>query len=800
MKKLSTSDLYTKCDLSRLEFETTDELEKLEEIVGQDRALEAIRFGVDIRQLGYNLFVMGPSGMGKRTTTLQYLKQQAANKSPPDDWCYVNNFDLPQKPTYLRFPAGKGKVFKNDIKELLEDMLSVLPAAFESDEYQLRAEEIEEKVRERSEKAIKDLSDLAESHDIRLVRTPRGFSFQPVRKGEVVTPDEYERFSQEEKDRVEEIVNVLEEKLESIIRQQYQWRREAKRELRHLNREVAMSAVEVPIRDLLEKYSKNAKVVKFLKSLEQDIIHHTSDFLSVETSPIGEDGASEKVEAFGRYEVNLLVDNSKRKGLPVKYEDSPTVDKLTGRIEHIAQMGTLITDFRLIKAGSLHLANGGYLVLDIIKLLRQPFSWEGLKRALTTQKINIRSVGQMLGLVSTVSLEPEPIPLDVKVVLLGDRLLFYLLLEYDPEFAELFKVAADFENAINRSDDNQTLFAQMIATMAGREKLLPFKRDAVERIIEYGSRIVDDAEKISNHLLSITDLMRESDHCARQVERKDVRREDVNNAITAKIRRNDRLRDRIYEEIKRGTILIDTTGEKSGQVNGLSIADLGNFRFGQPTRITATVRLGHGEVIDIEREVELGGAIHSKGVMILSSYLGQRYASNQPLALSASLVFEQSYGGVEGDSASVAELCALLSVLSGTPIKQELAVTGSVNQHGHVQAIGGVNEKIEGFFDICKQNELTGNQGVIIPESNVKHLMLREDILQAVEEGKFNIYSISTVDQAIELLTGIDAGELSKEGEYPEDSINGRVMRRLDELAKLRQEYGEAEKKPDDHD
>jgi lon-related putative ATP-dependent protease len=799
MKKLSASDLYTRCDLGALEFETTDELEQLEEIVGQDRALEAIRFGVDIKQVGYNLYVMGPSGMGKRTTTLQYLKHQAADRAPPDDWCYVNNFEQPQKPTYLRFPAGKGKIFKEDIRELLEDMLTVLPAAFESDEYQLRAEEIEERVREKSEKAINELSDLAESHDIRLVRTPRGFSFQPVRKGKVVAPDEYDKFSQEEKDRVEEIVNVLEEKLEGIIRQQYQWRREAKRELRRLNREVAMSAVELPIRDLLEKYSDNPKTVKYLKSVEQDIIHHTSDFLSTETSSAGEDGASEKIEAFGRYEVNLLVDNSKRKGLPVKYEDSPSIEKLAGRIEHIAQLGTLITDFRLIKAGSLHMANGGYLVLDIIKLLRQPFSWEGLKRALTNQRINIRSVGQMLGLVSTVSLEPEPIPLDVKVVLLGDRLLFYLLLEYDPEFAELFKVTADFENTVDRSDNNQEIFAQMIATIANREKLLPFQRNAVEKIIEYGSRIAGDAEKISSHLLSITDLMRESDHYAREVKRKDVCREDVNSAITAKIRRNDRLRGRIYEEIKRGTILIDTTGEKLAQVNGLSVADLGNFRFGQPTRITATVRLGHGEVIDIEREVELGGAIHSKGVMILSSYLGERYASNQPLALSASLVFEQSYGGVEGDSASVAELCALLSALSGVPIKQELAVTGSVNQHGLVQAIGGVNEKIEGFFDICSQNELTGNQGVIIPESNVKHLMLREDILQAVDEGKFNIYSISTVDQAIELLTGITAGELSEEGEYPDNSVNYRVMHRLDELAQLRQEYGEVEKKSDDH-
>jgi lon-related putative ATP-dependent protease len=791
--------LYTRCDLSKPGFETTKDLKELDEIAGQDRALEAIRFGVDIKQDGYNLFVMGPSGMGKCATTRQYLEQQAAKANPPDDWCYVNNFELPQKPKLLRFPAGKGKIFRDDIRELMDDLLSVMPSAFESEQYQIRAEEIEENIRELSKKVIKELSDVAESHGVRLVKTPRGFSFQPIRKGEVVTPEQFDKFSEKEKNRVEETVSVLEEKLENIVRQQFQWRREAKQKLRKLNREVAMSAVGVLIDDLLNKYKEFPKVGKYLDALRQDIIHHTNDFLNMDISAVGEDGASERVEAFGRYEVNLLVDNSKQKGLPVKYEDSPSFDKLIGRVEHIAHMGTLTTDFRLIKPGVLHIANGGYLILDIIKLLRQPFAWEGLKRALSVQKIGIRSVGQMLGLVSTVSLDPEPVPLDIKVVLLGDRLLFYLLLEYDSEFPELFKVTADFENTTDRTDDNQAIYAQMIATIAHREKLLPFKRDAVERIIEHSSRLARDAEKLSNHLLSITDLMRESDHCASQSKQKTVGREDVQNAIDANIRRTDRLRDRVYDEIKRGTILIDTDGEKVGQVNGLSIADLGNFTFGQPFRITATARLGHGEVVDIEREVELGGAIHSKGVLILSSFIGERYASNQPLALSASLVFEQSYGEVEGDSASVGELCALLSVLANVPIKQNLAITGSVNQHGNVQAIGGVNEKIEGFFDICNQKALTGDQGVIIPASNVKHLMLHDNVVKASKKGKFHIYPVSTVDEAIALLTGIKAGKLNKKGNYPKASINYRVQSRLEELAKLRHEFGESEKNTDNH-
>lgn len=794
MESLPANALYTRCDLSKLGFKTTDELKELDEIAGQGRALDAIRFGVDIKHHGFNLFVMGPSGMGKRSTTMQYLKQQAVDKNIPDDWCYVNNFELPQKPKLIRLPAGKGKEFRNDVKLLVDDLLTVLPSAFESDQYQIRAEEIEEKIQEKSEKAIKELSESAESHGVRLVKTPRGFSFQPLKKGEVISPEEYERFTQEEKSKVEEIVNVLEEKLENIVRQQHLWRREAKQSLRKLNREVAMSAASVLISDLLKKYKDFPKICQYLEAFQQDVIHHTSDFLNVELSAVGENGALERLEGFGRYEVNLLVDNSKLKGLPVKYEDSPSYDKLVGRVEHVAQMGTLITDFRLIKPGALHLANGGYLILDILKLLRQPFAWEGLKRALTAHEIGIRSVGQMLGLVSTVSLEPDPVPLDIKVVLLGDRLLYYLLMEYDDEFPELFKVSADFEDSEKRSDENQAVYAQMIATIARREKLLPFACDAVERIIEESSRLAHDAERLSNHLLSVTDLMRESDHCAAQSGKNIVNRDDVQTAIDAKIHRADRLRERIYDEIHRGTILIDTEGEKIGQVNGLSVANLGNFTFGQPFRITATARLGSGEVIDIEREVELGGAIHSKGVLILSSFIGERFASNRPLALSASLVFEQSYGEVEGDSASVGELCALLSVLAKAPVNQSIAITGSINQLGKVQAIGGVNEKIEGFFDICKQNGLTGKQGVIIPESNIKHLMLRKEVVKAAEEGKFNIYPVSSGDEAIQILTGLPAGEMDDEGNYPEGTINARVSQRLEEMAKIRQEFSESGK------
>jgi len=487
--------------------------------------------------------------------------------------------------------------------------------------------------------------------------------------------------------------------------------------------------------------------------------------------------------------VNVLVDHSESKGAPVVYEDHPTYNNLIGRIEHIAHMGALVTDFNLIKPGALHRANGGYLILDARQLLLQPYAWDGLKRALRSREVRIESLSQVLSLVSTVSLEPEPIPLDVKVVLIGERLLYYLLYQLDPDFGELFKVEADFNEEIPRTPENNLLYARLIGTIARKEGLRPFDRGAVARVIEHSARMADDAEKLSIHLLSTADLLREADYWAGVAGNGVVTADDVQRAIDAQIHRADRLRELVQEEIKRGTILIDTTGERVGQVNGLSVIQLGNFAFGRPNRITARVRLGKGEVVDIEREVELGGPIHSKGVLILSGFLGARYAAERPLSLSASLVFEQSYSGVEGDSASLAELCALLSSLAEVPIRQSLAVTGSVNQHGEVQAIGGVNEKIEGFFDVCKTRGLTGEQGVIIPATNVQHLMLRQDVIEAVKAGQFHIYPVQTVDQGIELLTGIPAGERDEEGNFPEGSINQLVEARLIELAEKQRAF-----------
>ena len=789
VNEISADALCRRCDPEQFGFETTADLPDLEEIIGQARAIEALQFGVAIRRDGYNLFVLGPPGVGKYTVVRQYLEQRAASDPRPADWCYVNNFEQPHKPRVLNLPSGRGQDLRRDMERLLEDLRNAIPAAFETEEYHTRLREIEESYKERREHSLSELARETEEHGIALIRTPGGFAFAPETGGEVIKPEEYEKLPEDEKKRIEKVVAMLQEKLSNVLHQAPKWQRESREKVKALDQEIGMFAVGHLIEEMKKKYEDIPAVGEYLASVEHDVIANLHEFRhQEETTNILGVSLTEK-PSFRRYEVNVLVDHGTAVGAPVVYEDNPIYPNLVGRVEHLAQMGALVTDFMLIKPGALHLANGGYLILEANKVLLQPFAWEGLKRALYSREIKIQSLGQIYSFVSTVSLEPEPIALDLKVVLLGDRTLYYLLMAYDSEFAELFKVAADFEDHISRDGDNNQLYARLIATLVRREELQPLDRTAVARVIEHSSRLAEDAERLSTHMLNIVDLLREADHWARVSGRKVTGKADVQRAIDAQIRRADRLRDTVHENILRNIIMIDTEGEKLGQVNGLSVIDLGNFSFAQPTRITANARLGEGEVIDIEREVELGGAIHSKGVLILSSYLAARYSSSRPLSLSASLVFEQSYGMVEGDSASVGELCALLSILADAPIRQSLAVTGSVNQHGEIQAIGGVNEKIEGFFDICKARGLSGTQGVLIPATNTKFLMLRDDLIQAVRAGQFHIYPIRTVDDAIALLTGIEAGEADEEGNFPEGSINHRVDAHLGSLAEIRHEF-----------
>lgn len=801
-KELSADALRPCCDPDILDFESTAELEELPGIIGQPRVVEAMRLGINIDQKGYNIFALGPTGTGKRGLVHRLFEEKAAREATPDDWCYVNNFEQAHKPRALRLPPGQGRAFKQDMENLVEELRTGLSAAFESDEYHARRQEVEEEFREFQENTFEELQREAREKGLTVLRTQAGLVFAPTRNDQVLSPEELQNLPEERRQELEAEVGRLQEELQKRLRQLPRWQREIRDRLKELNREFANLAVSSQINELREKYHDQPNVIEYLDAVQKDITENVRDILAQDdeqAQPGPGDGnpmaAMQRLAAAGgartlrRYQVNVLVDHRDSTGAPVIHEDNPTYQALVGRAEHIAQMGALMTDFNLLKPGTLHRANGGYLVIEARSLLLQPYAWEGLKRALRSGQIHIESPAQMYNLISTVSLEPEPIPLKVKVALLGEPVLYYLLAQADPDFGDLFKVAADFADQMDRTPENQRLYARLIAQLIRQNDLRPFDRYAVGRIIDHSVRMTGDTAKLTTQIRSVANLLREASFWAGEAGHELVRAEDVQKAIEAGIYRSDRLRERIQEDIRRETVFIDTQGETIGQVNGLSVIQLGDFAFGRPSRITARVWLGAGNVVNIEREVELSGPIHSKGVLILTGFLGARYAVDQPLALSASLVFEQSYGGIEGDSASSAELYALLSAIAEAPIKQSLAVTGSINQRGQVQPIGGANEKIEGFFDVCKAKGLTGDQGVLIPTANIKHLMLRPDVVEAVAEGRFHIYPVDTIDQGIEILTGLPAGEPDETGNYPENSINGRVKARLADMARKRQEF-----------
>jgi len=796
IKQLEADLLYQRCDPAQFDFKTTAELEDLSEVIGQPRAVDAVRFGIGILHKGYNLFALGPTGTGKHALVQRYVSEQARAGKLPPDWCYVNNFQQPHEPRMLCMPSGRGVELEQDMEHFVEDLHDVIPTAFDSDEYRTRSSAIKDELSEQREQALGKVQSDAEEKKIALIRTPTGFTLAPMRDDEVLGPEEFEKLPEDERERIERDTENLQEQLRKVLQQVPGWQKEARDRISELNREIAASAVSHLINTLRVKYQELPEACEYLDEVEKDIIENFRHFMH-------EDEEKHGVQVFGmelahrddemqvdkRYQVNAFITQENHDSAPVIYEDYPSYNNLIGRVEHRAELGALITDFTMIRPGALHRANGGYLIVDALKILMQPFAWEGLKRALQSGEIRIESLAQLMSVISTVSLAPEPIPLNIKVILLGEPHIYYLLSMYDPEFNELFKVAADFDYRMDRTPESQQLYARLIGSLVRVESLCHLDRSAVARVIEHSARLLEDGAKLLTHTRSLTDILREADYWATQNEHETVTRDDVQQAIDTRIYRVDRIRERMQEEISRGTLLIDTSGQKTGQVNGLSVLDLGNFMFGRPSRITARARMGDGEVVDIEREVELGGPIHSKGVFILSALLGARYLPDRPLALSASLVFEQSYGEVEGDSASSAEFYALLSALAAVPILQSLAVTGSVNQQGEIQPIGGVNEKIEGFFDVCNMRGLTGDQGVIIPASNVKHLMLRADVREAVTAGKFAIHAIDSVDDGIELLTGLPAGQRDEQGLFPDGSLNRRVEDTLTRYSVAMQAY-----------
>ncbi|WP_152204962.1 ATP-binding protein [Marinobacter changyiensis] len=780
---LTPEQVYHRCPLDQLDFDTTDSLEDLELPCGQERVLRALEFGASMQADGFNLFVLGPSGAGKHELVERFLAKHAEQQPVPSDWCHVHNFEFPDRPRSIRLAAGEGRQFKKDMNDLSTELRTAIPATFESEEYQARLQELQEEVTKRQHQGLFEIQEEANANNIAMITTPAGFTFAPMRNGEVIDPEEYKKFSDEEKAIVEAKVEELQKKLQQTIQQVPRLRKEVRERVHALNEEMVQLTLGGPIGELREKWRHLPAIVDYLDTIREDVVEHAEVFQDSENGPPS--------GLLGRYTVNLLVDNAETIGAPVIYEDLPNHQHLSGQIEHRARQGTLYTDFTLIKSGSVHRANGGYLIIDARRILSQPMAWESLKRILFSCEIRIESLERLYGLASTISLQPEPIPVSVKVVLLGDRLLYYLLSHYDPDFLDLFKVEADFEDDLDRDDASYELYARMIATMARKLKCRPLGRDAVARLIEQASRLAADQRKLTAHDRVLRDLVSEADHWAGRAGMATIEAAHVQQAIDEREFRASRVRERSREQIARGIVMIAIEGETVGQVNGLSVLKLGASMFGQPTRITATARPGKAQVVDIEREAKLGGPIHSKAVMILSRFLASRYAGDGELSLSASLAFEQSYGGVEGDSASVAETCVLLSAISRLPLRQNFAVTGSMNQHGEVQAVGGVNEKIEGFFDVCREAGKIHGQGVILPASNVEHLMLNSEVRMAIADGDFSIYPVSHINQAIELLTGIEAGQPNENGEFPEASFNRMVADRL-----LR--FAEVSKKQDD--
>ncbi len=796
--ELSAEALYRACQISDLP--PAEEIERILAAglgaplaIGQDRAIEAVEFGINVASKGFNIFVFGPTGVGRHTLVQALLNEAAAKETQPDDWCYVNNFAEAHQPKILRLPAGRAVALRAARERLIKDLRIALPAAFEREDYRARRDALEQQAKSAHEKAFDDSRERAEKQDVAVIRTPFGLTLAPVKDREPIRPADFDALPEADQQKIRDKIQVLQGELEKIVRQIPTWEREMREAIRSLNQETVAAVISLPFGEIKEQFKDNGEVRAYLDAVENDIRQNADDFLSAQQEPVqaemNVDTSARDGLPFRRYQVNVIVDNSKITGAPVIFEDNPTHQNLVGRVEHIARFGTLLTDFNLLVPGALHKANGGYLILDAEKLLFNAFAWESLKRALRANEVKIESVEQLMSLASTVSLKPQPMPLDLKLVLIGEPRIYYLLSMLDPEFTTLFKVAADFDDQIARNSAEIHQYAAFLAHAGKRDGLSPLDPSAVARIIEHAARLAGDAQKLSADMRSLADLATEADHYAKAAGEARIGAAAVEKAIEARRRRTDRLYRRYHEMVADGTIRIETSGAKVGQINGLSVVSIGGSEFGRPSRITAQIQLGRGQIVDIERETELGGPIHAKGVLILTAFLGGRFGRKQPLALNASIVFEQSYSGVEGDSASCAELYALLSAIADIPISQSFAVTGSVDQHGFVQAIGGVNEKIEGFFDVCSLTGLTGEQGVIIPRTNVRNLMLRREVIEAVAAGKFHIHAVEHVDQGIALLTGMAAGEAGLTGAFPAGTINYAVMQRLKSLAEAHRQW-----------
>ena len=798
LKELSPENIRLACKSDVLDCSSSAEIPPLDAIIGQDRAIRALRFGLDIKKKGFNIYVAGQPGTGRTTAVKDYLEKVAKVKQVPNDWVYVNNFKNSYEPKSIKLLPGKAIEFQKDIREFIDEAKRAIPKALQSDDYISKQENMVKVADEQKKNLINQLNIEAQKANFTIQVSQVGITLTPVIGGRPINEQEYAALNPNLKNEFDKTRVDLESRLQKAMKQIAELNKTTRDALSKLANNTIHYALGFLISELLKKYNEMPEILSFLKDIQDDILNNVDMFSgkAEQQSPPGAPQPSwMKDLPFRRYEVNVLVDNSDLKGAPVIFDENPTYVNLFGRIEKEAQFGTLSTDFTLIKSGSLHKANGGYLVLPVEEIAKNLLSYDALKRSLKSEKITISDAGEKFGFITTKTLTPQPIPLNVKIVMIGDPSLYQLLYSYDNDFKGHFKVKAQFDTTIDRNEENMKRYASFVCTVCSKENLLHLDPSGISKIIEFGSRLANDQKKLSTRFADVADIIREADFYANQEGSNYIKDVHIVKSIDEKKYRSNLIQEKIKEMISRGIILIDTSEERVGQINGLSVLSLGDFAFGSPSRITASVGLGKDGVVDIERESKLGGPTHTKGVLILSGYLANKYSSDAPLSLSARLVFEQSYQGVDGDSASSTEIYAILSALSELPIKQNFAVTGSVNQYGKVQAIGGVNEKIEGFFEVCKAKGMKGNEGVLIPESNVQNLMLKEEVVDAVKQGKFHIFPVHHIDDGIELLTGVKAGNKNKEGQFEPNTVNYLVDNKLKEMAEKMAKFSDPQDK-----
>lgn len=776
------------CNPSQFSFNTTEEVLPLEGLLGQKRAQRALEFGLQVRSQGYNIFISGPSGTGK-TTFARIMTEKVAQSGPtPPDWLYVFNFNEREKPLAISLPAGRGRELRDLMHNLIEELRSEIPRVFAGEEFERQKGKLLEEFYSRTNELYQELEEFAASLEFSISKTATGLASVPLVNGQPVSQQEYEELPEEAKESIQARNRRVQEKMNETMRRYRELERTTKQQVSNLERKIAHATVEPLVSEVKSRFEEFPAVLDYLAAVEKDIIENLEFFTDKEEtpSPMMLFKRFSRMSVMSRYQVNLFVDNSGLKGQPVVTENNPNFSKLFGTIEYEGEFGVLSTDFTKLKRGALHAANGGYLILQISDLLKGLQLWETLKRTLRNREIVLESIFRNLNLGGAVTLEPEPIPLDLKVIIIGNPFLYDLLYLFDEDFQKLFKIKVDFDDEIKRTPENVQEYCRFISTACRQENLLPFNNEAIARIIDFSSRLVEDQTKLSTRFSKIREIAVEASAWASQEGLDRVDAEQVERAIKEREFRSNRLELRLLETIRDEIIMIDTEGMVVGQVNGLGVYQVGDHVFGKPSRITARTYMGEKGVVNIERESRLSGRLHDKGVLTLSGYLGGQYARNKPLTLSASLGFEQLYGGVEGDSASSAELFALLSSLSGKPIDQGIAVTGSVNQLGEIQPIGGINHKIEGFFKVCRDRGLNGRQGVIIPQQNVRQLMLDDEVVEAIRQNQFHIWAISHVDQGIEILTGIPAGQRGKNGAFPKGTIHYLVDRQLSAWGRIR--------------